>query len=226
MSVRKVVEPVPSNFARRSGDWSQEGGNNTLIVMETDRAAPGPASVDDGLGAAEAPGGGKGTGTIHLVTGRKQSDPDFNIDDAFLYLSQKTQVDDNLKLSANGATNSVPAAVIKSGAVRIVARQNIRIALDGEGSYIFIDAGQIEIRLGSSWLRVKPDRVTVEGGTIELGKGAGREHVNLGDTFTDAFLNHFHQTAVGPTSQPIGSPGSQIPVKPRATYLSKKSVVE
>lgn len=226
MSLRKVVEPVPRSFVRRDGDWAQEGGNNTLIVMETDRASPGPATVDDGLGTVEAPGGGKGTGAIHLVAGRRSSDPDMAADDAFVYLSMKTQADDNLKLSANGATNSTPAAIVKSSAVRLVARQNIRIALDGEGSYVFIDADQIEIRLGESFLRVKPDRVTIEGGTIELGKGAGREHVNLGDTFTDAFLNHFHQTAVGPTSQPIGSQGSQVPVRPRATYLSTKSVVE
>lgn len=226
MSTHKVIERVPPKFVRRNGDWVQEGGNNTLIVMGTDRAAPGPASPDMGLGTVESSGGGRGTGTIHAVVGRRDNDPDLSADDSFLYLSQRTDADSNLRLSANGATDNTPAAILKSGAVRLVARQNIRISLDGEGGYVFIDADQIEIKLGPSFLRLKGGKVTVEAGTIELGKGAGPEHVILGDTFATDFLNHFHQTAVGPTSQPIGSTGAQAPVKPKPLYLSKKSVVE
>lgn len=125
MSVHKVVEgfpTVPRRFTRRVGDWAQEGGNNTLIVMGTDRAKKGPATVDDGLGTIEADGGGKKTGAIHLVVGRKDQngDPDFSSDDAFIYLAQRTNADDNLASSGvETATKNQPAAVVKSTDVRI-----------------------------------------------------------------------------------------------------------
>jgi hypothetical protein len=105
----------------------------------------------------------------------------------------------------------------------MVARQNVRITLDGEGSYVFIDADRIEIRLGSTFLNVGKDKVTIEGGTIELGKGANIEHVILGDSFIADFLSHSHATAVGPSSTPL--PPS-IPKTTANLVLSKKNQVE
>lgn len=147
MSVHKVVEKVPTRFIRRNGDWVQEGGNNTLLVMGTDRAAAGPASVDDGLGTVEAEGGGRGTGVIHATVGRKQNDPDFATDDAFFYLAMKTDADANLKSDGlEEGTSKQPAGVLKSTDVRIVfggpgSKGNLKIYLDVEHKdrYLFMN---------------------------------------------------------------------------------------
>lgn len=186
---RKVVEKVPKSFVKRQGDWSQEGGNNTLIVMGTDRAAPGPASVDEGLGHVDAADGGKGAGTIHAVVGRKQSDPDFTTDAAFLYLSQKTNADDNLKTGNVGKkTSEKPAAVLKSTDVRIVFKEDggLKLVLDGDDKrFITLDKDKCEIHLGASWVKVTDSKIVIESGNIELGEGAA-ESVVLGDTYRKA----------------------------------------
>jgi hypothetical protein len=133
----KVVEKVPVKFTRRQGDVVYEGGNNTLLIMGTDRPG-GPAT---GLGHSGAKGNGKGTGTIHLVAGRKTADPDFAQDAAFIYISQKTDADDNLgtKNIEQGST-AKPAIIAKSTDLRLGASENIKIYIDDadKKKYLFL----------------------------------------------------------------------------------------
>lgn len=172
MSTRKVVEPALPSFVGREGDWVAEGGNNTLIVLGTDR----PGDVDSGLGAAEAEGNGKRAGTIHLVAGRASSDPDFLADASFLYLSQRTDCDENLGTTGiEDSARGVPAAVLKS--------QNIRIGFEtlklyvGDGKYVFMDGGKLKAVFGDAsvemidsqlLLRVGTTKVTIRGGEVSV----------------------------------------------------------
>jgi len=144
----KVIEKVPVQFVRRGGDWVQEGGNNTLIVLGTDRAIPnGPASIDDGLGTVEAEGGGKGAGTVIIVAGRQDlvnGNPDINADDTTLYLSQLTDVDANLGTTFETADKG-PAAVLISDHVRFVFRDNMKIASAVSATHVFLDGDHLHV---------------------------------------------------------------------------------
>jgi hypothetical protein len=139
----KVVEvypAVPRTFTRRQGDWCQEGGNNTLVVMGTDRAKNGPATIDDGLGTIEADGAGAKTGAYLAVVGRKDpnGDPDHSLDDAFLYLAMKTAVDENLGTTFE-SDDTGPAAIIKSDHVRLAFRKNLKVSATKKATHVFFD---------------------------------------------------------------------------------------
>ncbi len=144
----KVIERVPVSFTRRGGDWVQEGGNNTLIVLGTDRAKPdGPATVDDGLGTVEADSGGKGAGTIAAVVGRKDLEGgniDVSADDAFVYLSMKTRVDENLGTTFE-SSDTGPAAAVKADHVRLVFRKNLKVSATEKATHVHLDDDRLHI---------------------------------------------------------------------------------
>ena len=145
----KVVEvypDVPRTFTRRQGDWSQEGGNNTLIVMGTDRAKNGPATIHDGLGSVEAPGAGTKAGSILAVVGRKDPDgnPDHKLDDAFLYLTMKSSVDQNLGTTFE-TNDTGPAAVAKADHIRIIFRKNLKVSATEKETHAFVNDDHLHV---------------------------------------------------------------------------------
>jgi len=230
----KVIEDIPDLYTRRQGDWTAEGANNAIIVLGTDRSKKdGPATGTDGLG------NGKGAGTAAVIVGRrnKKGHPDINSDDASLYLSMKTKVDENLHCDAlvmgknSKAPNSPagPAAILKSKDIRIAFGKDgmVKIFLSGANDrYLLLSGDTCEIHIGQSFVNVKDDEVTIEGASkIRLGAEAAEQHVILGDAFIEEFLRHTHQSPVGPTSPPV------IATVPKTVMgvggvLSKKSLVE
>jgi hypothetical protein len=179
MSTYKVIEVVPARFVRRAGDWVQEGSNNQLIIMGTDRAAPGPASVDDGLGTVEAKG--QGTGVIHLVVGRGQIDPDFTSDDSFVYIARRTNADDNLQCAGIvQGTKNQPAIVAKSTDVRIAfggpsAAGCLKVYFDDsdKDKYVYVDQSQLQLSMApDSTLTMDKDTITaqVNGNSIQIAR--------------------------------------------------------
>lgn len=188
MSYDIVKETVP-RFTKRVGDQVIQGSNNTLLVLGTDRARNGPASVDDGLGHVNAPDGGRDAGAIHIVAGRRDAggDPDMSADAAFIYVSMKSNVDGNLGLSGvEGDAGVASTVTLKADTVRLVVRDDLKISLDG----------------GSTYITLSKDRIVLEGKTIQLGKGAGKHLVRYED-MQRLFDSHGHNTAVGPTSPPL-----------------------
>lgn len=159
-----VVEDVPV-FTRRYGDQVIQGSNNTIIIMGTDRAKKGAASIDDGLGHVDADNKGKGTGSIHLIAGRAAKDPDFTKDDSFIYLTRKSKVDDNLDLgSIEAADNSVKGAIVKSDVIRVVGRKNIKIcANDDQKHFLFMDGKKIKFSFqdGPATLVIEDKKITI-----------------------------------------------------------------
>lgn len=184
MPADAVVEDVPF-FRRRYGDYVVEGSNNTAIILGTDRAKKGPASVDDGLGHVDADGKGKGTGTIHLVAGRKVSDPDMQKDEAFVYITRKSKVDDNLDLgSIESAENDAPAVIMKSDLVRVVARKSIKIAAnDDQKHFMFLSGDKIKIQFGDgATVEIVDKKVTIKMGSSEFEMDDSSGHLNIGST--------------------------------------------
>lgn len=181
-------EDVPP-FVRRVGDSVLQGSNNTIIVLGTDRARRGPATVGDGLGHASAPGGGKSAGAIHIIAGRSDpaGNPDMSSDRSFFYLSMRCRIDDALDLASVGASGDPSsAAALKADAVRVVCRRDVKISVDG----------------GSSYIVLTRDGILLEGARIELGKGAGKHLVRYEDLQV-LFDGHKHPTAFGPSGVPI-----------------------
>jgi len=196
----KVVEKVPSQFVRRIGDWFKEGANNTLIILGTDRAKPdGPASVDDGLGHIDAEEKGKGTGTITIVAGRKDNDGgelDLSQDDSLIYLSMKTEADKNLGLEeipvdVNAVEHTGPSAIMKSDAVRIVYRKEIKISVEDGSNYIYMDGDYMNISLNDK-VKVLLDSTDEGDAKIWIGEnlidvaGSGEITVTAEDTTVKA----------------------------------------
>jgi hypothetical protein len=123
-----LQEPVP-NFISRVNDNLVKGSNNTWIVLGRDR----PASRLSGYG-------GKGdtqAGTIDIVVGRMGYkpedgvfvDPNFETDSARIYISQKTDVDENFKLAPGtiGSSVGLSAVAMKADSIRVIGRQGIKL---------------------------------------------------------------------------------------------------
>jgi len=171
MSTRKIVESfpdIPRSYTRRVGDWVQEGANNTIIILGTDRADFGPADVDVGLGSAEADGEGKGTGCALISVGRKdeEGNPDFDTDDSFLYLAMKTEVDKNMGTDdVVDDSGPAPAILAKSDNIRVVFRDTLKISLENEerNDYIYINNEMTKISQNDGVdIVMDKDTITIE----------------------------------------------------------------
>lgn len=219
MSFEHVEErDIPREPRPRTGESYITGKNNQLIMFGRDR----PSTIDSGYGSEP------GAGTIHMVVGRKERDPDFRSDSAFVYMSMRTDIDKNLGLDkmVDGGGHALPARtgsglIIKSDNIRIVRRDtgDVRISSEDGSNFINFDKSSCEIKIGASWLKIEDGTITVQSGVIKLGPGADKNRVVLGDSFmNDIFNKHTHQSPVGPTSQPL------LPMTP--AQLSEKSWVE
>lgn len=186
MAADVIVEEVPK-FTRRYGDQVFEGSNNTIIILGTDRAKKGPATIDDGLGHVDADEQGKGTGAIHIIAGRAGKDPNFSDDKAFLYLGMKTKVDTNLDLDAvENAPDPVktPAAVLKSDCVRIVGRKDIKIcANDDTKHYMFMDGKKIKFKFDSgATMEIVDKKITIKMGSNVIEMDDKKAHIDVSST--------------------------------------------
>lgn len=123
-----IQEAVP-NYISSVNDNVIKGANNTWIVLGRDR----PASRVSGYG-------GKGdtqAGSIDIVVGRMASkpedglyvDPNFETDAARIYISQKTDIDENFNLSPGtiGSSTALSGIGLKADSIRIIGRQGIKL---------------------------------------------------------------------------------------------------
>ena len=130
----RTAEAIP-DFLVAPTEKVLENGTNAYVVLGKDR----PASLLSGYGGR----GDSGAGSIDLVAGRMshnplyedasgkplKANPDFKLDASRIYISQKTDIDDNLDLvSGNvGRVKAGSAIGLKSDSIRIVARQGIKL---------------------------------------------------------------------------------------------------
>lgn len=209
MSLIKVVEPRVKPYTRRAHEEVHEGINNTLLVLGTDRAAPGPAGPGDGLGHSKAADGGKKTGTMFMVVGRKQSDPDIANDDAVFYISMKTAADKNLGIeNIEKAAEPGPTAILRSKNVRVGYRSlKLFFEHDDNKKYVYADDSKTVVSMAEdSKLTVKGDEVEVTLGanTLKLTKGGELTVVASGKaTITTSMLQvNGPLNVTGPISAP------------------------
>ena len=133
IGLTKLVEPMPE-YAKASAEKVVNIGNS-YMVLGRDR----PASKLSGYGGK----GDTGASSIDLVVGRMgphaQSvttgdkrlfcDPNFKIDAARIYISQKTDIDNNFGIidGAIGESKAKSGIALKADAVRIVGRESIKL---------------------------------------------------------------------------------------------------
>ena len=130
----RTTESKPQ-FAQAKAEKLLENGTNASIVLGKDR----PGSMLSGYGGR----GDSGAGTIDMVAGRMshepasvnqnneevRANPDFKLDASRIYVSQKTDIDDNFDLADGKVGRSIARSGLglKSDAVRIIGREGIKL---------------------------------------------------------------------------------------------------
>ena len=124
-----MTEAVP-RFDRANCERVTRHGNS-WIVLGRDR----PASLASGYGGE----GHTQASSIDIVVGRGglspnsevYVDPSFSNDAARIYISQKTNIDDNFRLNGTNRSTAESGIGIKADAVRIVGRNGIKLVTQG-----------------------------------------------------------------------------------------------
>lgn len=214
MSYEMVRDDVPP-FTRRIGDQVIQGSNNSIVILGRDR----PSDHKSGLGSTDSAGGGQGTGVIHAIAGRAGKDPSFIEDKSFIYLSMKTDGDMNLEISQVEFDGGIgPYVIQKSDHLRMTARKDVKIVIDGSQTYAAIRDREIVVKSGAGTIRMFDDRIVIDAGRIELGSGASQKII-LGDSFMTLFNRHTHPTSVGPSGKPLEKMGDEH-LSQRRGYIS------
>ncbi len=208
-----VPERVPP-FRPRVGDSVLEGSNNSLLVLGRDR----PGAVSSGLGAFPA---GTGAGTAHLAVGRGSADVSLKSDAACLYLSMRTSGDENLGTGVEGAGGIASLAALRADQVRLAARVDLKLVVDGQQTYLQLAATGGVLKVGGSGeLRFAPSSATLDAPAINLGKDA--PHAALrGTPYASAeqtFLTALQAWATAVSSGVI--PAAQSAVTPAMSSLA------
>lgn len=126
-----ISETIPA-FRARIGDRVLEGSNNTTIVLGRDRPTD-PASGEQ-----------QAAGTIDIVAGRATAENmDMAGDKSRIYVSMNTDGDGNFGINVGPAGGPGAYVVVKSDHVRIVARNGMKLVVEGgdltiEGANILI----------------------------------------------------------------------------------------
>jgi len=126
-----IVEPVPL-YNKTKSEKVIKNKNNSWIVLGRDRPSTPPSGYG-GQGATQC-------GSIDLVVGRMSSvdggpksdiwvSPNFTSDAARIYISQRTDIDENFDLVAGnvGISKGRSGIGIKADAVRIIGREGIKL---------------------------------------------------------------------------------------------------
>ncbi len=123
----ELSEPIPK-YVRADCETYYQGKNNNYIVMGRDR----PGARSSGYGGR----GDTQASMIDIVVGRMASrpeddvyvDPDFKLDAARIYISQKSDIDDYFGLAPGSGNAKTKSAIgLKADALRLVSREGIKI---------------------------------------------------------------------------------------------------
>lgn len=128
-----LKEPVP-RYIKTASEKIVENGNNAWIVLGRDR----PRSRLSGYGgrgdtqaaAIDVVVGRMGSKPAEFVGGKRVwTDPNFEIDAARIYISQKTDIDANFNLANGRVGNAIARSglALKADGVRIIAREGIKL---------------------------------------------------------------------------------------------------
>ena len=230
---KKQAEGVP-RFVPSDSENVIACPSNAAIVLGRDR----PASRLSGYGGS----GDTHCASIDLVAGRMASDatavgaddqpmsvdPNFKIDAARIYISQKTDVDANFGLAdgAVGASTAKSAIGLKADGIRVVAREGIKLITktdlkNSQGSDIAVTSG-IDIIAGNNDEELQPmvlgknmeealDRIVTH---IDKLNGIVDGFVMFQLKFNTAMATHFH------ISPFFGAPTTPSPIAAAAGAMA------
>ena len=178
---------------------------NAQVVLGVDR----PGSRFSGYGGM----GHTQCSSIDIVVGRMGPnpkhvyvDPNFTTDAARIYVSQKTDVDENFKIKAGvvGLAPSKSAVVLKADGVRLVAREGIKLVTgvdkkNSQGGDI-VSIGGIDLIAGNYDEDMQP---FVKGNNLSLALGRIVDHISQLNgivdhllttqmNFNESLTHHFH----------------------------------
>ena len=234
-------EPLPT-FIFASEKPFLAGNNNTWIMLGRDR----PGSRVSGYGGR----GDTQAGAIDIVVGRMGSfakgfnkidggqrvfvDPNMKYDAARIYISQKTDVDENFYLAEGKVGNSKTksAIALKADAVRIVARDGIKLVTRTDA--INSQGGQIAEAVGIDLLATNNDedlQPLVKGGNLKEALEKLVTHVDKLNGIVDSLLMYqiafneelTHHTHIAPLKiipAPVG-PGFVWETAPSIPVMAK-----
>ena len=130
----RSIEPIPK-YRQAITDKVSTNGRNAWMVLTTDR----PGSLVSGHGGR----GETQCGAIDLVVGRMAAyvrerddegklievNPDFKVDAARIYISQKADIDDYFECAEGKSGNSIAqsAIAVKADDVRLIARRTMKL---------------------------------------------------------------------------------------------------
>jgi len=162
------IEPIPT-YKRGPIDMVLENSRNASIVLGVDRNG----SVTSGYGGRA----GTQVGAIDIVAGRMgpyvqahdvesgepiEANPNFKVDAARIYISQKSDIDEYFGLS-DGKVGNPPACSgigIKADEVRLVARGGIKLVtgtdVRNSRDYLVVGTGGIDLIAGNEKFAQQP----------------------------------------------------------------------
>jgi len=196
-----LPEPVPS-YINAGSEKVIKGANNTWLVFGRDRMQ-GRASGYGGRGDTQA-------GSIDIVVGRLGSfaksfeengkrcwvNPNVRYDAARIYISQKTDVDENFYLADGhvGNAKTKSAIALKADGIRIIARDGIKLVTRTDG--INSQGGEIAEAVGIDLLATNNDedlQPIVKGENLKEALEKLTTHVSKLNGIVDSLL--MYQTA-------------------------------
>ena len=245
----QMIEAVPRHN-QAACEKVIEGQNNTFIVLGRDRLG-GTLHGYGGIGHPRC-------GTIDIVAGKMsnlvitedpsvgpvQVNPNTALDASRIYISQKTDVDKNFNLADGKVGKSIgkAAIAIKSDAVRIVAREGIKLItgtdiINSRGASLVTVTG-IDLIAGNNDSSLQP---LVKGESLVKTLSDMVDRISELNGIVDAFvtyqlelnskiMNHTHPDiiniligAVGGTGPDALTNGSTLP-SPKVTKAAMKNI--
>lgn len=162
-----MIRDVIPSFLRRLTDKILEGTNRTRIVLGTDRKDLISSGYGDG-GQNDVE-----SGAIDIVAGYKNQNPSFQEDRARIYLSSKSNPDENLELEQGPKVQGESVIISKAENNYILAANNLKI-LCGENTILINKDGTIQIQSNNS-VDIKSGQlvINISNGEISLGTETG-----------------------------------------------------
>jgi hypothetical protein len=177
------IDKVPL-FLFRTGDRGIEGSNNTLFLMSRDRITdPASGEKDE-------------SGTIFLVAGRKDVNLDLKEDKSIFLLSMKSDADGNMDITKGDSAGAKAVIAMKSDEIRIVAREGMKIIVNG---------GKLHIESSSDVILKSDSKITLDCNSIEVGTGGqkavkGETLVGILGDVVQALLTDMRPSPMGPVA--------------------------
>lgn len=119
--------------------------NHDLIGDDEDPQGNSPRMITNSRGEQEVD---KNPKKKNKTDNPNEGDPDFSEDKSRIYISAKTNADDSFEIEITGipaSNGDVPAIILKTDQVRLVAREDVKISVGENGAGVVIQGDDIII---------------------------------------------------------------------------------